>query len=69
MTLQVNLSDVEVRHLRYYLTSAAVASVRSFEYVPDVVFKIIGQLHVDVWSHLNDLENKTDESSEESVSD
>lgn len=69
MTLQVNLSDVEVRHLRYYLTSAAVASVRSFEYVPDVVFKIIGQLHVDVCSHYYDLDNTADESSKESVSD
>ena len=66
MRLFLNLSDVEVRNLRYYLTSAAVTSVRSGDYIPDVVFNLIGQLHVDVWSHL-DIE--TDESSKESVSD
>lgn len=69
MTLLVNLSDVEVRHLRYYLTDAAAASVRSCDYVPDVVFRIIGQLHVEVCSHYKDLVNETDESSKEPVSD
>mgnify|MGYP006895508942 CR=1 FL=1 len=65
MTLLLNLSDVEARSLRHYLTSVAVTSVRSSDFIPDVVFKIIGQLHVDLWSH---LENESDESSKESVS-
>ena len=69
MTLLVNLSDVDVRQLRYYLAEAAVASLRSRNYVPDVVFRIIGQLHVEFFSHCNDLANEIDESSEEPVSD
>lgn len=69
MTLQVDLSDEEVRELNYYLTAAAAASVRSFDYVPDVLFMIIGQLTVDVSLYYKDFVNKTDESSKEPVSD
>lgn len=69
MTLHLNLSDVEVTHLRCYLTSAAAASVRSCDYIPDVVFNIIGQLHADFWSRISDFENESDESSKEPVSD
>ncbi len=69
MTLLENLSDVEVRQFRYYLTELVVASLRSGNYVPDVVFRIIGRLHVDFMSHCNDFANVIDESSKESVSD
>lgn len=69
MTLQVDLSDEEVRDLSYYLTAAAAASVRSCDYVPDVLFSIIGQLAVDVCAYYKDFENKVDESCKESVSD
>ena len=69
MTLQLNLSDEEVRDLSYYLTAAAAASVRSCDYVPDVLFTIIGQLAVDVCAYYKDFVNKTDESSKEPVSD
>lgn len=69
MTLLENLSDVEVRQLRYYLAETAVASLRSSSYVPDVVFRIIGRLHVDFISHCNDFANEIDESSKEPVSD
>lgn len=69
MRLFENLSDVEVRQLRYYLTETAVASLRSDSYVPDVVFRIIGRLHVDFISQSNDLANEIDESSKEPVSD
>lgn len=69
MTLNVNLSDEEVRDLSYYLTYAAAASVRSSDYVPDVLFTIIGQLSVDVCAYYKDFENKVNESSKEPVSD
>lgn len=69
MTLHLNLSDEELRDLNYYLTAAVAASVRSCDYVPDVLFTIIGQLAVDVCAYYKDLENKIDESSKESVSD
>lgn len=69
MRLFENLSVVEVRQLRYYLTETAVASLRSDSYVPDVVFRIIGRLHVDFISQSNDLSNVIDESSKEPVSD
>lgn len=69
MTLHFDLSDEEVRDLSYYLTSAAAASVRSCDYVPDVLFTIIGQLAVDVCAYYKDFVNKTDENSKEPVSD
>lgn len=69
MTLQVNLSDYEVRELNYYLTAAAASSARSGDYIPDVLFTILGQLSVSVTAYYQDFVNKTDESSKESVSD
>lgn len=69
MTLHVNLSDEQVRDLSYYLTAAAAASVRSCDYVPDVLFSIIGLLAVDVCAYYKDFVTKTDESSKEPVSD
>lgn len=67
MTLHLNLSDEEVRDLCYYLTLAVATSVRSFDYVPDVIFSIIGRLGVEVCACRQDFLNKTDESSKESV--
>lgn len=67
MTLQVNLSDEQVRDLNYYLTGVVAASVRSCDYVPDVLFSIIGQLSVDVCAYYKDFVNKVDESCKEPV--
>ena len=69
MTLQVNLSDEEVRDLHFYLTSAAAVSVRAADYVPDVLFSIIGQLAVDYRVYFDKLEDKVNESCKEPVSD
>ena len=67
MTLHVDLSDYDVRALNYYLIAAAAASSRSGDYIPDALFTILGHLSVTV--SYQDLVNKTDESSKESVSD
>lgn len=69
MTLQVNLSHEQSLELGYYLSSFASVSVRSGEYIPDVLFSIIGQLTVDSRAYYDNLEKKSDEGCKESVSD
>lgn len=69
MTLHVDLSDYDVRALNYYLIAAAAASARSGDYIPDALFTILGHLSVSVTISYQELVNKTDESSKESVSD
>lgn len=67
MTLRVNLSDQDVRELHNYLADSAADSLRSFVYVPDALFLIIGELSVGVRSHIMDLTAKANEDCKESV--
>lgn len=55
MTLHVDLSDYYVRALNYYLSSAAAASARSGDYIPDALFTILGHLSVPVTVSYQDL--------------
>lgn len=69
MRVNLDLSAEEVRDLYYYLTSVVRSSVRSCDYVPDVLFTIIGKLSFDVSLYYEDYVSKTDESSKGPVSD
>lgn len=66
MRLPLDLSIEQVRDLDYYLTNKVAYSENSGEYVPDVLYSILGHLSVYRTSHYINSEKANHDSVQES---